>query len=99
MNRINGEEGKNAHGALHGQQVGDSEEHDPELTVRLDGTEVKFTSTLDSQPLYEWTGPAAARGEDPKWTTKTPPGSFALGAFDADWVVYAVKVKRLDAGK
>ena len=83
-------------GALHGRQVGDSEEHELELTVRLDGTEVKFTSTLDGQPLYEWTGPAAALGQNPQWTTTTPPGSFPLGAFDADWVVYAVKVKRLE---
>ena len=95
MNRINGEEGKNAHGALHGQQVGDSEEHDLELTLRLDGTGVIFSSTLDGQPLYKWAGTAASLGQNPAWATQTPPGSVSLGAMAADWVVYAVKVKRL----
>jgi len=75
--------------------VKDSEQHDLELTVRLDGSNATVTATLDSQPLYQWAGPTADLSPDPRWAT--PPGSLALGTHTIDWVVYEVKVKRLDA--
>ncbi|MBI3879085.1 MAG: protein kinase [Verrucomicrobia bacterium] len=91
--RVNDKLGKNVPGALHGKQVKDSEQHDLEVSVRLDGTNATITTTLDGQPLYEWTGPTAALSQHENW--KTPPGTLALGSIAADWVVYEVKVKRL----
>ena len=92
--RVNGKMGKNVPGAVHGKQVKDSEQHDLEVIVRLDGTNATITTTLDGQPLYEWTGPTADLSQHEKWIT--PPGTLALGTVAADWVVYEVKVKRLE---
>ncbi len=75
----------------------DSEPHDLEVTVRLEGANATITITLDGQPLYTWAGPVSSLNQHPSW--KTPPGTLALGTFAADWVVSEVKVKRLDAGK
>ena len=90
----NGKWGKGLPGALAGKQVKDSDQHDLEVTVRLNGANATITVTLDDQPLYEWTGPIAALSQHSLW--KTAPGSLALGTMAADWVVYEVKVKRLD---
>ena len=79
-----------------GKQVKDSEPHDLEVTVRLDGANATITTTLDGQPLYEWTGPTAALSQHKNWAS-TPPGTLALGTFAADWVVSEVKVKRPNA--
>ena len=92
LQRVKDKGAKDAPGALHGKQVKDSEQHDLEVTVRPDGTNATITATLDDQPLYEWTGPTADLS--PVW--KTPPGTLALGTSAADWVVYEVKVKRLE---
>ena len=92
---VDGKWGKNLPGALAGKQVKDSDQHDLEVTVRLNGANATITVTLDDQPLYEWTGPTAALSRHSLW--KTAPGSLALGTMAADWVVYEVKVKRLDA--
>lgn len=93
LDKVNGKMGKNLPGVVEGKQVKDSEQHDLEVTVRPDGANATITTTLDGQPLYEWTGPTAALSRDPAW--KTPPGTLALGSIAADWVVYEVKVKRL----
>jgi WD40 repeat protein len=97
LDKVNGKMGKNLPGVVEGKQVKDSEQHDLEVTVRLDGANAIITTTLDGQPLYEWTGATAALSHDPAW--KTPPGNLALGSIAADWVVYGVKVKRLETAK
>jgi serine/threonine protein kinase/WD40 repeat protein len=95
LNLVQGKGVTNAPGSARGKQVKDSEQHDLELTVRLDGSNATVTATLDSQPLYQWAGPTSDLSPDPRWAT--PPGSLALGTHAIDWVVYEVKVKRLDA--
>ena len=55
----------------------------------------RITTTLDGQPLYEWTGPIAALSLYAGWAT-IPPGSLALGTIADDWVVSEVKAKRLE---
>ncbi len=95
LNLVQGKGVVNAPGSARGKQVRDSEQHELEVTVRLDGSNTTITATLDTQPLYRWTGPAADLSPDPRWAT--PPGSLALGTHTADWVVYELKVKRLDA--
>jgi WD40 repeat protein len=95
LNLVNGTLGKDLPGSLEGKQVKDSDQHTLEVTVRLTGSAAVITCTLDDQPLYEWAGPTAALSQHSSW--KTAPGALALGTMAADWVVYEVKVKRLDA--
>ena len=97
LNRVNNKSGKELPGVLEGKQVPDSEQHDLEVTVRLDGDNATLTTTLDDQPLYKWSGLTAALSKDVNW--KNPPGTLALGTMNANWVVYEVKVKRLEAAK
>ena len=63
--------------------------------MHIEGGNVRFESRLDEQPLYEWSGAATALSLYSKWPA-IPQGSLALGAHAANWVVYAVKVKRLE---
>ena len=65
-----------------------------EVTVRLDGADANITATLDSRPLYAWTGPSATLSQHPTWAT-TEPGSLALGTYAGGWVVSEVKVNPL----
>lgn len=98
LNKVNGKTGKDFPGVVVGKQVKDSDQHDIEVTVRLEGTNANITATLDGQPLYEWTGANAGLSQGESWAA-TPPGALALGTFAADWVVYEVQAKRLNAGK
>ncbi len=93
--QVNGKLGKDLPGVIEGKQVKDSEQHDLEVTVRLVGPSAVITTTLDDQRLYEWAGPVSSLSQHPSWNS--PPGTLALGTATADWVVYEVKVKRLDA--
>lgn len=52
------------------------------MTVRFDGANATITTTLDGQPLYEWTGPTADLSQNKNWVT--PPGNLALGSYAAD---------------
>jgi WD40 repeat protein len=95
LHQINGTKGKDQPGTVKGKVVKESELHELELTVRLEGSNVRFETRLDNQPLYQWAGSSNALGLEKAWQT-TPPGALALGAHSADWLVYAVKVKRLE---
>jgi len=53
-------------------------------------------TTLDGQPLYEWTGPAAMLDQRKGWADAAKPGTLALGTQSNSWAVSEVKVKRLD---
>ena len=92
---VNGKKGTDVPGAVAGRQVNDSALHELEVTVHLYETGTTITTTLDGQPLYEWSGPVSLLSQSSRWAT-TAPGSFALGAIDADWVVYEVQAKRLE---
>lgn len=94
---VNGKLGKDLPGAIEGKQVKDSEQHVLELSVSLAGPNAVITTTLDGQSLYEWAGPTGSLSQHSSW--KSPPGTLALGTIATDWVVYEVKVKRLEAGK
>jgi WD40 repeat protein len=78
-----------------GKVVKDSELHELELTVQLEGSNVQFRAFLDDEPLYQWSGPADSLIQQEAWQI-TPPDVIALGAHNANWLVYAVKVKRLE---
>jgi hypothetical protein len=75
--------------------VQDADPHELEVSVRLDGAKVRITSTLDTRPLYEWTGPITALDLAGKFKLISPPGSFTLGAHADDCVVSEVKAKQL----
>jgi hypothetical protein len=86
-------------GASREQQIKDSEPHDLELSVRLSARTAQITATLDDRPLYEWSGLAATLSlGNNQWPSPAQP-TLHLGASTADWVVSAVKVKRLEPGK
>ncbi len=95
LSKVNGKSGKDLPGVVEGKQLKDSEPHDLEVTVRLEGDNATITTTLDAKPLYEWTGLIAALSLDSGWAT-TVPGTLALGTTAANWVVSEVKVKRLE---
>ncbi len=97
LGMVNGKLNKDAPGVVVGKQVKDTVPHDLEVTVRLDGANATITTTLDTRPLYAWSGPTAALSQDKYWAT-TAPGALALGTYVGGWAVSAVKVKRLDAG-
>jgi len=90
--------GKDLPDVVEGKLVNDTEPHEMEVTVGLDGANATITTTLDSKLLYEWTGPTAALSQAKLWAT-TKPGVLALGTYSGGWVVSEVKVKRLEAGK
>ena len=83
---------------MDGKQVKDTTAHDLEVTVRLEGTNTTITATLDSRPLYQWTGPSAALTQDRGWAT-IDCGALGLGTYSGGWAVSEVKVRRLEAGK
>ena len=95
LNRANGKAGSTLPGVVEGKQINDSERHDLDLTIRLDGASSRITATLDTRPLYEWAGPTTALTQESKWAG-TPWGALALGAVADGWVVYDVKAKRLE---
>jgi serine/threonine protein kinase/WD40 repeat protein len=92
---VNGKTGENIPGVTEGKQVNDREPHDLEVTVRLEGTNTTITATLDSRPLYQWTGPTAALTQDGGWAT-IDRGALGLGTYSGGWIVSELKVKRLD---
>ena len=94
LTQVNGKMADATPGSLHGKQVQDSDPHDLQVTVRLDGANATITTTLDGGPLYEWTGPTAALSQHADWAT-TEPGTLSLGTFAGRWMVSEVKVKRL----
>lgn len=95
---VNGKAGKEMPGVVKGKQINDTEPHELEVTVRLAGENATITTTLDTRPLYEWTGPTIALSQSKPWAT-TEPGALALGTYAGGWAVSEVKVKRLEAGK
>lgn len=91
---VEGYGSRTAPGAVKGKQVRDSDQHELDLTVRLEGANASIEARLDEAPLFQWSGPVTALSLYSKWPA-LPPGTLALGAHKADWVVYSVKVKRL----
>lgn len=93
--QVDGKYGKDLPGSVSGKLVNDTEPHDLAITVRLDGANATIIATLDTRPIYEWTGPTAALSQHPTWAS-TEPGSLALGTYAGGWVVSEVKLKRLE---
>jgi hypothetical protein len=92
---VNGKYGKNLPGIVVGKLVNDTDRHDLEVTVHLDGANATITTTLDGKPLYEWTGPTAALSQAKAWAT-TEPGALALATYSGGWAVSEVKLNRLE---
>ncbi len=98
LNMVDGKQTDRLPGAIEGRQVKDSRPHDFKVTVRLEGANAKITTTLDTHPLYEWTGPIMALSQNSNWGA-APPGALAFGTLAADWEVSEVKVRRLEPSK
>ncbi len=81
-------------GVLREQEIKDTEPHELEITVRLSARTSQIEVTLDSQQLYEWSGSTSSLSHGGSWP-QLPQPALHLGASFADWVVSAVKVKRL----
>ncbi|MCB1087124.1 MAG: hypothetical protein KDM63_08770, partial [Verrucomicrobiae bacterium] len=95
LHMVDGKRVESSPGVVEGIQIADSERHDLELTVRLDGPSVTITTTLDDLPLYEWKGAKARLSRGELWAKSTPPGFLSLGAYREGWEVCDVKVKLL----
>ncbi len=95
---VDGKFGRAQLGAVPGKQIKDAALHELEVTVRLDGPNAKISSTLDSRPLHEWTGPIASLSLNGTWLGNAPATTLALGSVANDWVVSEVKAQRLAAG-
>jgi hypothetical protein len=93
---VDGKRGIDVPGVVEGIQVKDTEPHELEVSVRLDGANATITTTLDGKPLYEWTGPTAALRQYETWAATAEPGSLALGTWGGGWAVSEVKLKRLE---
>ncbi|TWU51877.1 WD40 repeat domain-containing serine/threonine protein kinase [Rubripirellula reticaptiva] len=96
--QVKGQFGNRLPGAVEGKQVTDAQEHELEVTVRLDDANAIITATLDARPLYRWKGPQTDLSQHKSWAM-TDPGFLALGSCRSlanEWVVSKVKVKRLD---
>lgn len=92
--KVDGQWGKSLPGALHGKVIKDSEPHVLSLSVRLQGSAATITVTLDSRPLYEWSGAQSSLDAMPFWPC--PPGRLAVGTMSADWAVPTIKVRLLE---
>ncbi|MGB8166904.1 MAG: bifunctional serine/threonine-protein kinase/formylglycine-generating enzyme family protein [Chthoniobacteraceae bacterium] len=96
LNRVDGKRGKDLPGSVLGQVVKDSDLHELEVTVRLDGAEANISATFDARPLSAWAGPIASLS--PNWPDQMKfADTLALVSFADDWLVTETKVKRLDA--
>ncbi|HEY1048678.1 MAG TPA: WD40 repeat domain-containing protein, partial [Prosthecobacter sp.] len=93
FSQIDGKSLKDLPYAVRGKLVKDAEQHDLEVTVRLNGDNVTLSATLDDKPLCEWSGHAAALNQHPDWNT--PQGTLMLSTQTSDWVVHDAKLKRL----
>jgi serine/threonine protein kinase/WD40 repeat protein len=93
LSLVDGREWKDLPEAVHGKQVKDADQHDLEVAVSLNAPNATITVSLDTEILYRWTGRTDALSQHEDW--KPPFGSLALGNYSADWVVSALKVKRL----
>ena len=93
--QVDGKPVAEAPGAVKGELVKDSDQHDLEAIVRLGVASARINVTLDGQPIYEWAGPNPTLSQASEWAA-APSGKLAFGTCAADWVVYSVKVKKLD---
>ncbi|MDF1659074.1 MAG: protein kinase, partial [Verrucomicrobiales bacterium] len=93
---VEGKKGRDLPGTVEGWQVVGTEPHDLEITVRLNGASATVSVSLDTEPLYQWTGLTDALSQVGVWAKNSEPGSLALGTHSADWVVSGVKVKLLN---
>jgi hypothetical protein len=80
---------------VRGKQVKESEVHEMEISVQLEAANARVAVRLDDQPFYQWSGPRSVL-RPPSNLPPVVPGSLALVTHCADWVVHAVKVKRLE---
>ena len=95
LSMVDGKIGYDNPDVLRGEQVKDSDSHELEITVRLSARSAQITATLDDRPLYEWTGLPTSLNLVAGYQSPAQP-LLHLGATGANWVVSAVKVKRLE---
>jgi hypothetical protein len=63
--------------------------------VQPDGFDARIEARPDDNPIFKWSGPISVLTVR-KERSLIPSGTMALAISDADWVVSAVKVKRLE---
>lgn len=77
-----------------GAQIKDCELHEVEISVHLEGVNVRIEALLDEQPLFAWNGSVAALSLDGPMA-EIPKGAIGLCARIPNYVVTEVKVKKL----
>ena len=80
--------------AVLGLQISDSEAHQLDLIVRVGPVTAIIEAKLDDRPLFRWTGLPAALSMNGRFTGLAP-NQFGLGSHKAEWIITAMKVRRL----
>ena len=81
--------------AVRGKQIKDSKPHELEVVVLPDGDNATITASLDTRPIFDWTGSISDLGTHKKFIP--PPEVLSLGVSGAVWSVSDVRVKRFGA--
>lgn len=96
LHYVDGEGGNKQPNAVAGLQINDSEAHQLDLTVRVGPVTAIIEAKLDERPLYRWTGLPSALSMNSRFAGLAP-GQLGLVAHKPEWIIQAVRVKRLGA--
>jgi serine/threonine protein kinase/WD40 repeat protein len=80
--------------ATKGQQIQDAQAHQLEVSVRVGNGTSAIETQLDGKPLYRWSGPTSSLSMSPRFLG-LPPGQLGFGSHGPEWVITAVKLRRL----
>lgn len=91
---MDGEGGAKQPNAVPGVQMSDADAHQLDFLVRGGPVTASIDAKLDERPLFRWTGLPTALSMNGRFSNLAP-GQFGLGAHKAEWVIQAVRAKRL----
>jgi len=94
LHYVDGEGGLKQPNAVGGLQVKDSDLHQLDLVVLVGPVTASVDVKLDERPFFRWAGAPSSLSMNGRFTGLAP-GQFGLGAHRAEWVIQAVRVKRL----
>lgn len=91
---LDGDGGSRDPKATKGQQIQDEQAHQLEVLVRVGHGTSEIETRLDTEPLYRWSGPTSSLSMNPRFLG-LPPGQLGFGSHGPEWIITAVKLRRL----